>query len=170
MEPRSSHKGSLTGQPSGSRPCADDLSLAGAAASGQHERMDDSRIRRLIEEHFAAPQGLGATPEDQERSAAIYADDAVVEFPQGRERIRGRENILAFRSAYPARLKLEVRRTVGSGDLWVNEYTIQYDDGAPMMVAGIMEFESGKVFRERIYITDSWEPPAWRSKWVELIE
>jgi hypothetical protein len=48
-------------------------SLAGAAASGQHERMDDSPIRRLIEEHFAAPQGLDATPEDQERSAAIYA-------------------------------------------------------------------------------------------------
>ncbi len=132
--------------------------------------MDDSRIRRLIEEHFAALQGLDATPEDQGRSAAIYSDDAVVEFPQGGERIRGRENILAFRSAYPARLKLEVRRTIGFGDLWINEYTIQYDDGVPMMVAGIMEFEDGKVFRERIYITELWEPPAWRSKWVELMK
>ena len=116
--------------------------------------MDDSRIRRLIEEHFAAPQGRDATPEDQERSASIYSDDAVVEFPQGGERIRGRENILAIRSAYPAKLKLEVRRTIGSGDLWINEYTIQYDDGTPMMVAGIMEFKDGKVLRERIYITD----------------
>ncbi len=132
--------------------------------------MDDSQIRRQIEEHFAAPQGLDATPEDQERSAAIYADDAVLEFPQGGERIRGRKNILAFRSAYPARLKLEVHRTVGSGGLWVNEYTIQYDDGAPMMVAGIMEFEDGQVSRERIYITERWEPPAWRSQWVELME
>ena len=129
--------------------------------------MDDSRTRSLIEEHFAAPQGLDATREDQERSAAIYADDAVVEFPQGGERIRGRKNILAFRSAYPTKLKLEVRRTVGSGDLWVNEYTIQYDDGVPMLVAGIMEFEDGKVLRERIYITEPWESPAWRSKWVE---
>jgi SnoaL-like domain len=137
---------------------------------GQHAWMDDSRIRRQIEEHFAAPQGLDATPEDQELSAAIYADDAVVEFPQGGERIRGRENILAFRSAYPARLKLEVSRTAGGGDLWINEYTIQYGDGVPMMVAGIMEFEDGKVFRERIYITEPWDPPAWRSKWVELME
>jgi hypothetical protein len=144
--------------------------LAEAAASAQHERMDDARIRRLIEDHFAAPQGIDATPEDQERSAAIYADDAVVEFPQGGERIRGRENILAFRSAYPARLKLEVRRTVGSGELWVNEYTIQYGDGVPMLVAGIMEFEDGKVSRERIYITDPWDPPEWRSKWVESME
>jgi len=132
--------------------------------------MDDSRVRRLIEEHFAAPQGLDATPEDQERSAAIYADEAVVEFPQGRERIRGRANIYAFRSAYPARLKLEVRRTVGTGDLWINEYTIQYDDGVPMMVVGIMEFADGKVVRERIYITEPWEPPAWRSQWVEMME
>jgi hypothetical protein len=132
--------------------------------------MDDSRMRRLIEEHFAAPQGLDATPQDQERSAAIYSDDAVVEFPQGGERIRGRENILAFRSAYPARLRLKVHRTIGSGNLWLNEYTIQYDDGVPMLVAGIMEFKDGKVFRERIYITETWEPPAWRSKWVELME
>ena len=132
--------------------------------------MDDSRIRRLIEEHFAAPQGLEATQEDQERSAAIYADDAVVEFPQGGERIRGRDHILAFRSAYPARLRLEVHRTVGSGDLWVNEYTIAYDDGVPMMVVGIMHFEGGRVSRERIYISEPWEPPAWRSTWVEMIE
>jgi hypothetical protein len=80
------------------------------------------------------------------------------------------KNILAFRSAYPARLKLEVSRTVAGGDLWINEYTIQHGDGVPMMVAGIMEFEDGKVFRERIYITEPWEPPAWRSKWVELTE
>lgn len=132
--------------------------------------MDDLAIRRLIEEHFAAPQGLDATAGDQERSAAIYSEDAVLEFPQGGERIRGRQNILAFRSAYPAKLKLEVQRTVGSRHLWVNEYTIQYDDGVPMMVAGIMEFEDGEVVRERIYITEPWEPPAWRSQWVEPME
>ncbi|WP_328989406.1 nuclear transport factor 2 family protein [Kribbella sp. NBC_01245] len=132
--------------------------------------MDDQDARRLIKEHFDAPQGLEATRADQERSAAIYADHAVIEFPQGRERIRGRENIIAFRSAYPARLKIEMHRTVGSGDLWVNEYTIQYDDGRPLNVAGIMEFRDGKVFRERIYITEPWEPPQWRAEWVEPME
>lgn len=53
------------------------------------------------------------------------------------------------------------------GDLWVNEYTIRYDGENLRKVAGIMEFRNGKVVRERLYITEPWEPPAWRAQWVE---
>jgi hypothetical protein len=127
----------------------------------EHEAMDEREARRLIKDHF------DTAADDQVRSAAIYADDAVIEFPQGGERIRGRANIIAFRSAYPARLGFEMHRTIGCGDLWVNEYTIRYDDVRPHKVAGIMEFRDGLVFRERIYITESWDPPEWRSQWVE---
>jgi len=126
--------------------------------------MDEKKARRLITDHF------DAASTDQERSAEIYADDAIVEFPQSGERVRGRENIIAFRSAYPARLTFEMHRTIGSGDLWVNEYTIRYDDDRPHKVAGIMEFRNGKVFRERLYINESWEPPEWRARWVEHME
>ena len=95
-----------------------------------------------------------------------YADDAVLEWPQGGERIRGKANITAFRSAYPARQEFQLHRTVGCHDLWVNEYTIRYDD-QPVMAVGIMEFRDGKVVRERIYFGEAWEPPAWRAHWVE---
>jgi len=30
-----------------------------------------------------------------------------------------------------------------------------------------MEFRDGKVIRERLYITERWDPPAWRAQWVE---
>jgi O-glycosyl hydrolase len=33
-----------------------------------------------------------------------------------------------------------------------------------------MEFRDGKVFRERIYFAEPWEPPAWRAQWVERME
>lgn len=72
----------------------------------------------------------------------------------------------AFRTAYPASLDFDMRRTIGCGDIWVNEYTIRYD-GKPSNVVGIMEFRHGKVFRETIYVGDPWDPPAWRSQWVE---
>lgn len=85
--------------------------------------MDESEARRLIREHFESAMV------DEERSAAIYADDAVIEFPQSGERIRGRKNIVAFRSAYPARVRFEMYRTIGSGNLWVNEYTVRYIGG-----------------------------------------
>jgi len=86
--------------------------------------------------------------------------------PQGGERVRGKANIITFRSAYPARQQFEVPRITGCHDLWVNEYTILYD-GKPVMAVGIMEFRDGKVVRERIYFGEPWEPPAWRAKWVE---
>lgn len=125
--------------------------------------MDDSAARALIQDHFAA------AGHDEVRASKIYADDAVLEFPQGNERIRGKDRITAFRTAYPASLDFELRRTVGSGDLWVNEYVIRYD-GRPSHVVGIMEFRDGLVVRETIYVGDAWQPPAWRAEWVEPID
>ena len=66
-------------------------------------------------------------------------------------------------------MEFEVRRITGCDDLWVNEYTIRYDD-RPVMAIGIMEFRDDKVVRERIYFGDPWDPPAWRAQWVERFD
>jgi hypothetical protein len=123
--------------------------------------MDEATARAMIKDHFDTASA------DVVRSSAIYADDVVLEFPQSGERIRGKANVIAFRSAYPAGVTFEMHRTIGGGDLWVNEYTIRYDGDRPHRVAGIMEFRDGRVFRERLYICEPWEPPAWRAHWVE---
>jgi len=107
--------------------------------------MDEATARAMIEEHF------DTASDDFARSSEICADDAVLEFPQGGERIRGKANIRAFRSAYPAGLSFDMQRTTGYQDLWVNEYIIWYDGQTPYHVVGIMEFRDGKVVRERIY-------------------
>lgn len=134
--------------------------------------MNETTARAMIKDHFdrsnISVAGGGPT-DDIVRASEIYADDAVLEWPQGGERVRGKANIIAVRSAYPARQEFELHRTTGCHDLWVNEYTIWYDD-RPMNVVGIMEFRDGKVVRERIYFGEPWEPPAWRAQWVEPIE
>ena len=134
--------------------------------------MTDAEARALIEAHFAASNvgSAGGAPGDEiARASEIYADDAVVEWPQGGERVRGKANIIGFRSTYPARLRFELHRTTGCHDLWVNEYTVHYDD-RPVMVVGIMEFRDDKVVRERIYFGEPWDPPGWRANWVELFD
>jgi hypothetical protein len=73
------------------------------------------------------------------------------------------------RSTYPARQQFELHRTTGCHNLWVNEYTIRYDD-EPVLAVGIMEFRDDKVVRERIYFADPWEPPSWRARWVERFD
>jgi hypothetical protein len=135
--------------------------------------VDEATARAMIRAHFAASNvaAAGGAPEDEiVRASEIYADDAVLEFPQGRERIRGKADIIAFRSAYPARVTFDIRRTSGCQDLWVNEYTITYDGERTFHVVGIMEFRDGKVARERIYFGEPWEPPAWRARWVEPMD
>jgi hypothetical protein len=134
--------------------------------------MDEEKVRALIRAHFEAStiSVPGGGPHDEiARASEIYADDAVVEWPQGGERVRGRANIIGFRSSYPARQAFELHRTTGCHDVWVNEYTIRHDD-RPVMAVGIMEFRDGKVVRERIYFGDPWEPPAWRARWVERFD
>ena len=134
--------------------------------------MDERAVRELIKAHFAASTvgAPGGGPDDDIVAASeIYAEDAVLEWPQGRERLRGRANIIAFRSTYPQRMEFELHRISGRDDLWVNEYTIRYDD-RPVMAVGIMEFRAGQVVRERIYFGEPWEPPAWRAQWVEPME
>jgi hypothetical protein len=78
-------------------------------------------------------------------------------------------NIVAFRTAYPAALSFEMHRTIGLGEVWVNEYTIRYDGKDPHSVVGIMEFGDDQVVRERIYINQPWDPPSWRGQWVEMM-
>jgi SnoaL-like domain len=134
--------------------------------------MDEATVRTMIQAHFDASNvgAAGGAPGDEiARASEIYADDAVVEWPQGGERLRGKENIIGFRSTYPTRQRFEVRRITGCNDVWVNEYTIRYDD-KPVMVIGIMEFRDGKVVRERIYFGDPWEPPEWRAQWIERFD
>ena len=125
--------------------------------------MDEALARTLINEHF------DWASKDEVRASEIYAEDAVIEFPQSGERLRGKSNIIAFRTAYPARVTFEMTRTIGCNDLWVNEYTIRYNEEKPHKVVGIMEFRDGRVFRERLYINEPWDPPAWRAQWVELM-
>src|SRR5690242_3660880 len=100
--------------------------------------MKDQEIRAALDFHWAASDAS-----DFEAEHRIYREDAVLEYPQSGERIRGRRNIQAARSAQPERKRFTVRRIVGAGDLWVSEFVITYD-GRPSYSVSIMEFEDGR--------------------------
>jgi hypothetical protein len=40
-------------------------------------------------------------------------------------------------------------------------------DGRPFNTVSIMEFQAGKVVRETQYFADPFDPPVWRTQWVE---
>jgi hypothetical protein len=123
--------------------------------------MDEDGIRAALDRHWAASD---ANDFDVEHD--IYREDAVLEYPQSDERIRGRHNIQASRVAQPNTKRFTVSRIVGSSDLWVTEFILTYD-GRPSYSVSIMEFQDGKVSRETQYFGDPFEPGPSRAHWVE---
>ena len=118
-------------------------------------------IRAALDGHWAASDASDFEVEHQ-----IYREDAVLEYPQSGERIRGRANIQASRTAQPNQKRFTVRRITGAGDVWVTEFVLSYD-GRPSFTVRIMEFRDGKVARETQYFSDPFEPGPSRAQWVE---
>jgi ketosteroid isomerase-like protein len=123
--------------------------------------VEDEEIREALDRHWAASDA-----NDLEGEHAIYREDAVLDYPQSGERIRGRDRIQASRAAQPNRKRFTVRRIIGGGDLWVTEYVLTYD-GQPSHTVSIMEFLDGEVARETQYFSDPFEPGPSRAQWVE---
>jgi hypothetical protein len=123
--------------------------------------VDDSTLRAALQRHWAA-----ADTDDFVGEHQIYRTDAVLEYPQSGERIRGLLNIQASRIAQPNKKRFTVRRIVGAGDLWISELVLTYDE-QPFYVVSVMEFESGEVVRETQYFAETFEPGASRAQWVE---
>jgi len=123
--------------------------------------MEDREIWAALDRHWAASDA-----NDFDAEHLIYQEDAVLEYPQSGERIRGRQNIQSSRAAQPNRKRFTVRRITGTGNLWVTEYVLTYD-GQPSYTVSIMEFDDGKVKRETQYFGDPFEPGPSRAQWVE---
>jgi SnoaL-like domain len=95
--------------------------------------------------------------------------DFVMEMPQSGERIVGRENMRKMQENYPGPPNIELRRVVGSGDVWVIEMRSDYD-GRIYHAVGVVEFRDGKILRETRYYADPFDAPEWRAEWVESME
>jgi hypothetical protein len=121
--------------------------------------VDDANILAALRSHWE----YEAT--DIDKSHELYHDDAVLEFPQSRERFEGKARFLAWRRIYPASVEFKVRRIRGQGSLWIAENSIRYDGGPWQYACSVLEFRGDKVARETIYITQAWEAPDWRAPW-----
>jgi hypothetical protein len=104
-----------------------------------------------------------------DRAHDIYHDDVIVEFPQSDERISGKHDIYELRAYYPSKLDFKILRIRGEGNLWITEKLVTYD-GRPVNTVTIMEFRDGKVSHETHYFADPFEPPEWRSQWVQRLQ
>src|SRR3979411_9528 len=119
--------------------------------------MDDQTVKAALQRHWRASDAS-----DFEAEHEIYREDAVLDYPQSGERIRGRHNIQESRRGPTNKKRFTVRRMIGGGDLWVTEFVLSYD-GVPSYTVSIMEFRDGLVTHETQYFADRFEPAASRA-------
>ena len=110
-------------------------------------------IRSIIEEHWRASESGDSVAEH-----AMYAEDAILDYPQSGERFRGRATIAAQRGGHPAERHFTVERITGAGHAWVSECVITYD-GAPTYSVSIMEFAGLEIAHETQYFAETFGAP-----------
>ena len=111
-------------------------------------------------------------------------------YPQSQERTRGYANLQAIIEHYPGGgyEGAGVGRIVGAEDRWIqtpmfsvvriegtgNVFTGvsrgRYPDGSEWQIVVIAEVRDGLVWRAETYFAPAFDPPAWRSRWVEILE
>jgi ketosteroid isomerase-like protein len=138
-------------------------------------------------------QALSA--DDFDTQDSLIHDDYVLDYPQSGERIRGRPNRRAIVENYPNRIEAGttpsmgriigmddefipratgpswgVLHLAGSGDDFQMTGTIRYPDGNTWHIVALLTLRNGKIWRETDYFGPPFEPPAWRSQYVEIDE
>lgn len=126
---------------------------------------------------------------DGDALARLRDTDWTLDYPQSGERIRGHASDRAIADHYPGGLpevdpgrivgsedrwvvtpSFTFERIAGSGDTWWGEGMATYPGGSTWHVATMYRLRGGRIYREITYWALPFDPPAWRSQWVERIE
>lgn len=126
----------------------------GPTTTGERNRI---AVERLVE---------GINAGDVSVMDEVFHDDAEMEWPQSRERVRGAENRRAIYSSFPGLPSISLRRIVTGGDLVVAMATFDYGDDE-YETALVFEFRDGRIVRETAYWATPFDPPDWRRPWVD---
>jgi ketosteroid isomerase-like protein len=81
----------------------------------------------------------------------LLAEDLVVEWPDTRVRIRGRDRYVEFNREYPGGWTIEVLAIVSAGSTVVSEVRVPHEARGVYYVVSILQVAGGRVVRGREY-------------------
>jgi ketosteroid isomerase-like protein len=109
---------------------------------------------------------------DWDGLSELLEDGFVVEWPNARLRIRGRDNFVGFNRSYPEGWSIEVLRILAQGDTVVSEVRVPHPTVGPHYAITFLEVRGGKLLGGREYWMEEQreEPPAERARWFEELD
>jgi limonene-1,2-epoxide hydrolase len=103
---------------------------------------------------------------DFEGAGRLVHEDCVFEWPQSRERIRGRTNVVALNAHYPGEWSIRIERIVSAGGLVVSQVYIEHSQQDTWAIS-FFEIEDGLIRRATEFWPEPAEPLPGRERWVE---
>jgi ketosteroid isomerase-like protein len=129
--------------------------------------------------------------QDFETIARLQHPDFVEDYPQSGERIQGRANFRSILEHYPGGLQGDADasddRVVGGDDRWLMTPTftmvrvngagdvhtaivkLRYPDGSTWFMVALLELRDGMIARATTFFAPFFDPPEWRSEWMEVV-
>lgn len=129
-------------------------------------RMERDENRRVVERFWEAMKA-----NDFRAAGELLHDEYVLEWPQSKERIRGRENFVAINENYPAEgtWSFTVHRIVADGGEVATDVSVT-DGTQSARAVTFSEVRDGRISRQTEFWPDPYEAPEWRSRWIETAE
>jgi len=129
---------------------------------------DAAAMREGPERMLGAGEYGGLSPE---REYGLRRPDFVLDMPQSRERIRGRDAVRAMQEAFPAPAPvITLRKVTGARHVWVAEADIDYGGDQSQAVVILELDDQGLIAGETRYYTQRFEAPAWRATLAEAMD
>ena len=140
---------------------------------------------RQVVERYTAALAAG----DLDAQDALVHEDYEARWPQSGEVVRGRTNRRAIVANYPGAEGVlrpatsrilgqddafisgpswNIVHLVGSGDQMTFTGTVEYPDGQIWHVVSLLTLREGKVWRQVDYFGPPFDPPDWRTPYVEI--
>jgi SnoaL-like domain len=146
-----------------------------------------SASREVIERYVRAVHD-----QDLDTMSALQHPDFVEDWPQSRERIRGRTNFRQIMEHYPGGLQgadadVTMDRVIGGEDHWLVAPTfamvrvsgaddvhtailkLRYPGGEEWFMVALYELKDGLIYRATSFFAPTFEGPEWRREWVERL-
>ncbi len=130
---------------------------------------DDAAAMREGLERMLGLGGYGGL--SPEREYGLRRPDFVLEMPQSRERIRGRDPLRKMQEAFPAPAPaITLRKVTGARHVWIAEADIDYGGDRSQTVVIFELDDQGLITSETRYYPQPFEAPAWRAELAEAMD
>jgi hypothetical protein len=130
---------------------------------------DDAAVMREgLERMLGVGDYGGLSPE---REYELRRPDFVMEMPQSRERIRGRDRLRTMQEAFPAPAPaITLRNVTGARHAWIAEGDIDYGGDRSQVIVILELDDQGLIAKETRYYPQPFDAPAWRAELAERMD